>query len=203
MRDLPTFGLGRFANRGPVAVALVLCAMAQGAAPFDPQSGGRGIFSLRLESDKPRYTVGERIALRLTIINETDRPYAAEYAPPSGLVDLHILDGRKQLVRPTVTRYTASNGAPYELPAHARVVAVTNYPRITMMYLRGHKGFAPQWEDIYEYGYQLTQPGTYTIVAIARIHGFERTPNGRASFMTPTTDRSNSVVIRLVSSSEP
>lgn len=159
-----------------------------------------GIFSIRLESNKPVYEAGDRIALRLIITNNTNRPYAAEYAPPSGLCDLLVFDDRGQRVPPSSTAYAGFGGpGPYEFTAHASVRALTYYPRGTITFLPGRAParLSPEWEDLSSFGYNLKQPGTYTLVAIPKIRGFERTPAGVVSFTGSPSERSNTVKIEI------
>jgi|HubBroStandDraft_1064217.scaffolds.fasta_scaffold791007_1 hypothetical protein len=65
-----------------VALLAVICLAAAAAKNARADGGVTGLFSLRLEANKPVYHVGEDIELRLTIHNNTDQTYYIKIASP-------------------------------------------------------------------------------------------------------------------------
>jgi hypothetical protein len=148
-----------------------------------------GVFSIRLASNKSVYRVGERIELRVTIRNNTAQRYGVEWAPPYGLSRLQILDyaGRPvaskgawgfMLLRPEALHFS---------PGEALVVPFPD-PE--------YNGDIREWAAIKYWGYELTRPGKYTIVAFATFQAFGEPGPEFAS--SATKDKSNAVHITII-----
>jgi hypothetical protein len=152
-----------------------------------------GIFSIRLESNKAVYRLGERIELRVTLRNNTAQPYAIIGAPPPyGLCDLLILNSRRQPLSSKGSQpYREISIGAWEFPPGKSTVAVFSDP--------ASKWSVREWADIKYWGYDLNQPGHYTIFALPTVEAFEKLKHGAGpSFITSTADKSNAVHIEIL-----
>jgi hypothetical protein len=148
--------------------------------PALPANFGDTVFGIHLQSDKPTYKLGEPIALRVSIVNLTDQTYVARNMDVTALSKLLILDVRGNPIGPPAVRGSRFYMAGLDFP-----------PGRTMNF---------RWTDLSQWGVDLTEPGKYTIVAIANISASRRMPSGvlRDSFVTTDADRSNPVGIEIV-----
>ena len=152
------------------------------------------IIETRLESNKAVYHVGEPIMLRVTLINRSEqRIYFLPVAPYS--MKLGVADGSgKQLVSSGARGPYLAEGRPLTIPLDPGKAAATGYndPRIHEAHV-----VAPwrEWEDVKDWGYDLTQAGAYTIdIRSGTIAAIE---DGAAEFRTPV-GQSNTVHITII-----
>jgi hypothetical protein len=184
----------RFGYRLALYFPLALCLLARPEGlSAEPEPVRAGIVLVRIEANAAVYHLGEKIRLRVTLINNTDQVYAIVDPPPAfGTCDLLIIDGAGRAVPPV------DGSWPYrvlqlaaDLPARIEQVAWSYDP---------DNGFAhTEWTDIKFWGYKLTQPGRYTIYALPALELFERI-GGRTGpyFLTSPADKSNAVQIEIV-----
>ncbi len=163
----------------------------------------RGVFGTSLKSNKSVYSLGEQIALGLTITNNTDKAYAIENAPPSGLCNLLILDSASHTVRPIAERYPGSRfplPAPYEIAPKGSITATTYYPFRTISVVGNPiatRRLPPEWESLFSFGYSLTRPDNYRIRCTPRMRVIENTQWGHELFLTSNADRSNEITVHI------
>lgn len=183
----------RFQRRFITGCLLATCtlpivASAQGGPVLPVREG---YFSLQLAADKGEYSVGEAIKLRLTMTNTSDGNLIVDLEPPSGLTELEVRDETGQIVAPSPPGRAGGRGsmaANYKF-APAQSVIAEFYPP---------NGAAPvQWQDITWWGYSITKPGVYTIVAIPKFRGFQSAPTGAGAFTVSEKGRSNVVRIKI------
>lgn len=134
-----------------------------------------GVFSIHLEADKAAYAPGESVRLRVTITNIGSESYRIAVQPPSGLTELIVRDQNGAIVRST-GRYIA----PWRTSAPEVAAGANFVPK----YIPNGQGPGTQWEDITRWGYNLIDPGTYTIVAISKIIAYKAVPGGSEAFTT-------------------
>lgn len=152
------------------------------------------VFHIRLDSDRPVYTIGEPIQLRLTITNASGQYYAVTWAPPWQQCRLLVADGEGKILASTGRRggNTASARNIMEFPPAKTLVAEYPDPKAAFRAL--------EWADLTYWGYSLAKPGDYTITAVPVLTAFERTNDMKSAgptFMTSPKDRSNVVRIRI------
>ena len=132
------------------------------AVVMPPLPVSSGIIMARIESNKTVYHIGEPIMLRVTLINISDQRIFFFPAAPYSM-DLDVIDGSG---RP---RVSSGRRGPWNgelrlntIPLDPGQSAVTGYndPRIHEAHV-----IAPwrEWEDLRDWGYDLTQVGNYTI----------------------------------------
>ena len=119
----------------------------------------------RIESNKLVYQVGEPIKLRLTLINKSSEELFVPGDAPYGLVNLAVFDFRGRPLPPTGWRgiICGCGGVPSgtTLDPGKPLVAWFDDPE-SHWTLR-------EWADIRLWGYNIKQPGTYTLVATPNI----------------------------------
>ena len=154
-----------------------------------------GVISIRLESNKTVYRLGETIELRVTLVNHTAKQYAIALVPPWFLCRLSVRNEKGQAIHPTLSgTYGATGGAfSYELPASG-TVPLTFWPR-------GHGGELPRaWADVKYWLYDLDKPGTYAIVGSpTEFSAYEVSGHHLGSrFVVSPTETSNALHIKIV-----
>ncbi|HEY6486481.1 MAG TPA: hypothetical protein VIX83_08865 [Candidatus Cybelea sp.] len=112
-------------------------------------------------------------------------------APPYGLTRLEIFDDHGDLV--------PSQGAWGYRDKPSVFIVYPGKPKLLESQLPDGGGAISSWADIKFWGYTLTRPGNYAIVAVATFDGYEYTgkkvgPDLRAS----PDDTSNAVQITIV-----
>jgi hypothetical protein len=148
-----------------------------------------GLFSLRLEANKSVYQAGEDIELRLTVHNNTDKIYGVADAAPWRISKLIILNGQSQLLTPKTSPLTYSSG-----PGSYFWKLSPGMTQIWSFHDPNDYRIIKQWAELGYWGYQLTEPGTYTITAVPTMSGFQ---NAGPNFSTSGQDRSNTVEIEI------
>jgi hypothetical protein len=171
-----------------MAIVLLAFAMANGPALA---SSGIGDVRIHLDSRSAIYKAGEKIQVQLTLSSSTGRAYAIYNAAPYGLTRLEIFDEHGQLV--------PSHGAWGYRDSPSVINIRPGEPKLLQFQLPDGGGKISPWADIKFWGYTLTRPGTYTIVAVASFDGYDYT-NRKAGpdFSASSEDRSNVVQIRIV-----
>jgi hypothetical protein len=118
------------------------------------------VFAIQVATNKQTYRLGEPIEVRVSITNLTDQPYAIYYIPAWALSGLKVVDSRGEQI------------------------AVTKPQIIGRGDPRNRYNFAPRETislgqiDIGQFGYNLTEPGSYIISASLHGAGFRNTPDG-------------------------
>jgi hypothetical protein len=176
-------------------VPVLLAASSTVYAREEPFPTRAGVFGLRIESNKTAYRLGEPIRLRVTLRNNTDEHLAVIGAPPAGLCDLRILDGRGRPLPRVGARQT-------KLPRDG--VGAIDFPARKSMVLwwadpAKHLAIE-QWVDVASWGYDIDRPGSYTITAFPTLDAFVRSEQNSgigASFTTSQGDASNRLRISV------
>jgi hypothetical protein len=159
------------------------------------------IFSVRLESSKAVYHLGELIQVRLTIRNDTGNEYAVHTAPPWLLCKLMVFKGKNQEVSPATAPHPGGRENLFESwDFTAGKSLVPGY------YQLGDINTVHEWTPVSFWGYQLSEPGAYTLVAVPELSAREiiNPGTGAASkavgdwFTTSSDERSNAVSIRVL-----
>jgi hypothetical protein len=170
--------------------------------PFAASTGGDlavrpGIFVIRLEAEKAEYKVGDRINLRITLLNRSRQHFAILRRPPYAITRLDVLDKAQQ----PVSQRADIGGPPFSISTRD-VTEFSPGQAITQVYRDPERSIKPQeWVDIKSWGYDLSEPGDYTITAIPVFTAFERAEDGHiiGPFFTPSpADRSNAVHVKIV-----
>lgn len=147
-----------------------------------------GVISIRLESNKTVYRLGEPIELRVTLVNHTAQEYIIGMVPPWWLCRLSVRNEKGQAVRPTLRNMygVAGGDFTYVLPAHGTVSPTFSAPRA--------------WADIKYWLYDLDKPGTYAIVGSpTEFSAYEVSGHHLGSrFAVSPAASSNAVHIRIV-----
>jgi hypothetical protein len=113
---------------------------------------GVSSMEIRLESDRATYRMGEPVTLRLTLINASSHAIRMRPSTPSGAAKLVVLDAHGKKVEPNLWPSFHFAGGP-----HITVQPGEHLP------VRGING---ETISLTEWGYDLREPGKYTIVAI-------------------------------------
>ncbi len=172
-----------------VAVCLSASPLVNAAAEFPVRAG---VFKTRLESDKAAYRVGEAIRLLVTFINSTDHYLNYKWLPVWGLSGLIVHDAHGILVVSEGNR-----GGLLRLPRRRSLRPGKSALRISPIPKR--VGILTGCLDYW--GYNLNEPGVYTVAVFPTIfawESFDHTANSAAWFHTSPTDKSNSVRIQIV-----
>ncbi|HZV77182.1 MAG TPA: hypothetical protein VFF63_05460 [Candidatus Babeliales bacterium] len=172
--------------------ALILCASTRPIVASAGQYPAHvEILSLRLESSKTIYRLGEPIELRVTIRNNTAQEYAFQgYTPPYGLCTLEVLNARGDALRSKgAIGYRQLDISSQELPAETSTVAAFEDPAAA--------GALREWANIRYWGYHIEQPGDYTVFAIPNFTAFAMHHDG-PDFTGSAPDRSNAVTFKVV-----
>jgi hypothetical protein len=165
------------------------------AAVFSEQSATNaalpvrsGIISIRLESNKTVYRLGEPIELRVTLVNHTAQEYIIGMVPAWSLCRLSVRNEKGQALRPTLRNMYGVTGGDftYVLPAHGTVSPTFSAPGA--------------WADIKYWLYDLDKPGTYVIVGSpTEFSAYEVSGHHLGSrFVVSPAASSNTVHIKIV-----
>lgn len=148
-----------------------------------------GIFSIHLEADKSVYRVGEPINIRVMLINRTAHYYAVEWAPPYGVCRLVVVKDGRPISSRGAWGYSDLDPDLFELTAGRAEVVRYDDP--------GGRGLL-EWASIDHWGYNLDQPGSYSITAVATLIAFERVGNSEGPEFTTSNDEvSNALRITI------
>jgi hypothetical protein len=138
-------------------------------------------FTVRLQASKQTYQLGEPVKMRISITNVTGEPYNIQYWPLVAVLPLLVRDSRGTQIVPTVAGAHEGQINSSELYVLA--------PRETVTL---------RWIELGNYGYALTQPGSYTVTVSLHGVGFRRTSLGVDSFGMNGEDRSNPIRIQIL-----
>jgi hypothetical protein len=152
---------------------------------------GTGTFSIRMEAEKAEYRLGEPIKVRLTIHNNSGQTYRLSALAPWGMFGLEILDG---------------HGDP--LPSKGLAVGYRMSPSDLRRYPPGtthtltfaepaDNSTVGEWAPIDYWGYHVTEPGSYTLIAIPNNHLAVTLDTGGYFFSLSNQNRSNAVRIKV------
>lgn len=142
--------------------------------------GRSGIFNVRLEVERPTYTVGQQIRLRVTLTNTSGKHYGVSWRPPYDLAKLQILDAAGGII----SQDSPGGGKLFPISA-PQIMEFEPGQSITQLVNDPPDGHHPKdWFDLQSWGYDLTQPGSYSIKAIATLSVFERTSAATSSNST-------------------
>ena len=159
----------------PLALGTAAC---QQTRPQHPRPEGRAIEAV-LQSERPTYRAGEAIRIRVALHNTADVPVSFAPYPPGSMVKLVIT---RQGAGDVEKRWDGGGGGT------TGVTSTTLEPGQSWV-LRAD---TTDWLPLNYWGYDLREPGHYTIAAIPIILGIEVVPDirtvrsNRASFtITP------------------
>lgn len=141
---------------------LVLAAAGVGAQEL-PRRSARDVH-LKIETDQQAYTTGEPIALRLTLRNVSAAPVRFVSDPPVVQAHLRVYDAAGREVAPT------SSHIAQDLPSR-RPLILGPGDAVTL------KWQGREWLNLRDWGYDLREPGRYTIVGIPAVVGPRLTPD--------------------------
>lgn len=161
--------LTRYALGALTSIGLTMSAEAQ-----ETRSG----LQISLVSDRSAYKVGEPIKLRLSLTNASSQAIKIQPMPPLGVANLVVLDDHGNKVEP-------NKGASMQFGSGPRLT-VQPGERISV---RGLKG---ELIDLMEWGYDLKDPGRYTIIPIS-----PEVPHGEALQRAASLSTAKNVVISI------
>jgi hypothetical protein len=125
-----------------------------------------GVIIARIETNKSVYQLGEPILLRLTLINTTGQPIFSGVGAPYWMSDLKVSNAGGKPVFPGGGRgrnIGAMGGRIYSIALMPGKPVLVGYND------PDSDGTRVEWADIREWGYDLREPGNYTIRAVAAI----------------------------------
>jgi hypothetical protein len=162
---------------GVRVVALMLLGAAGLHAQAPARASGRGV-NLHIETDRPAYTVGDSVRVRVTLQNVTGASIEYVSQPPVAQARLRVLDAK-------------GNKIPAE-PSHAAQDLPSTRP-VTLAPGAKHtiKWQGKEWLNLQDWGYELRTPGMYTIVGLPGVVGPKLTPDYE-------TLRSNRATFRIL-----
>jgi hypothetical protein len=171
-------------------IALVPMLASSMCAQGNPWAGPRhsaGDVALKIESKRTTYRVGDAIGVRLKLRNGSGIP--ADYVAGAArqLADLRVLDDKGQEVRRTLLPEVFVGGNYISIAPEKHIRGYTRLNPQAEVLLRTKSG--QDWIDLRAWGYDLQDPGIYTIVGLPTIRGPKLTPD--------STLRSNKVVITI------
>ncbi len=136
--------------------------------------------------------MGEPIEVRISVHNETSDVYEADSVPPWGLCDVTILNSSGQAVPAVdVSRVVRRSSIAIReyLPGSTHSIGYDT-PEAP--------GVFRDWVDVSHWGYEIKEPGEYTVAAIPEVRGFARTgPDKGVYFVSSPSDKSNVVPIEV------
>lgn len=150
---------------------LLMNAAGSSLASAEQMSRG-GLFSVQLVTDKTAYRVGELVRVKLTIRNISGTEYGVLAVAPWVLSDLVVLDATGRKVPPSIT------------PTHPGFASrvslwdLTPGKSATSEYYTLGGSTLYEWSPIAFWGYELSQPGRYTITAAPELTAFRYTSGG-------------------------
>jgi hypothetical protein len=157
---------------------LAMCsAAAQQQRPQHPKPDARVIEAV-LESERPTYHAGDAIRIRVGLHNTASVPVSFAPYPPGSMVKLIITRQDGSEVQP---RWAGGGGG------LSGVTSTTLEPGHTWT-LRAD---TTEWLPLNYWGYDLREPGHYTIIGIPQITGIEVVPDYK-------TVRSNKAVFTVL-----
>jgi hypothetical protein len=155
--------LGASRCRPAVALLLLPLAMCSAAAqqqrPQRPKPDGRVVEAV-LESEHPTYHVGDRIRLRVALHNTASVPVSFVPYPSNLMVSLRITGQDGSEAR---RRWSGGGGGT------SGVTSTTLEPGQTWVV----RADTTEWTPLNYWGYDLREPGHYTVVGIPQIMGIE------------------------------
>lgn len=147
------------------------------------------LFSIKIETNKNVYHVGEPIALRVFVTNDTGEQYGIDFVPPWALFKLVILQNGKPVSGPGLGA-ARIEWAPWLFKPGETQVDMYQDP-VNPYTTR-------EWADISHWRYTLTNPGYYTLVGYLVVRGYRKAANGIDTFVTSGKRPSNSAQITIV-----
>jgi hypothetical protein len=112
---------------------------------------------LRIEVNESSFHAGEPILLRLTLVNVSDHPTMLASGNHTGMALISVYDSTGKEIRVTVSPI----GGRIRGPSHM----LEPGGEIPIAYQGAPGG---QWFDLRDWGYELWQPGSYTIADLGR-----------------------------------
>jgi hypothetical protein len=155
---------------GKRALALTITALML-ASGLDAQS--RTFYSardvnVRVETDRPTYGVGDSIRVRLTLRNGSAKPVRIPSVSPMSLIRLRVYDAAGNQVKLATSKSPAiDGGSDWPLGAGSDVI---------LKDWHGH-----YWLNLRDWGYDLREPGRYSIVGIPWFVNPEITPDSETA----------------------
>lgn len=171
-----------------IAMALPLSALSESMPPMKFPIHPRVLF-IRISMDKTTYHVRDAIRLRLAIMNRSPHELYVPLGPPYGMVKLDVLDASGRRLPSTGVEGmggVVTQNSSIKLDPGKWVAVSYNDPD-------RHWAMA-SWVNIRHWGYDIRQPGTYTLVASPKIYAYGP---GVSTFRSSGVDKSNKVDITL------
>jgi hypothetical protein len=138
-------------------VPILLTSMAVSAVGQTSSPDTR-VVRLQLETDRPTYHVGDSIAVRVAYVNTSSTPIRFIYTAPWYAARLVISNGGGRAVKPTGSIDRADVVSTRSVSLGPKETQVQTWD-------------LQEWFALSHWGYDLQQPGTYTIVGIPMLIG--------------------------------
>lgn len=176
MRLIPSAGSVRWRVLLGACLVLPLAAASLAAQQQRPQGSGRDIHAI-IEPERTTYHVGDSIRVRVSLTNVSNDTIAFAPLPPPSQVKLVVTRNGQVVQRRWAGGGGGTGGAAstYLTPKQTAVQLWDGRP----------------WLRLDGWGYDLKEPGTYTIVGVPQIGGPEVTADGE-------TVRSNRTIIIIL-----
>lgn len=145
-------------------------------------------FSIAIETNKFVYEQGDPIEIRLTVKNTSSQELHFDRQPPSFLTELVVTDEEGRRLPSNGRR-----GARLQMVGYALAPGASLSPE----YFPPDGSPPSPWQNIEDWGYQLTHTGKYRIVAFSQIHGYSINGHALSWFSDIPTNRSNAVTITV------
>jgi hypothetical protein len=146
-----------------------------------------GILAIHLEGYKATYRVNETIGIRISIRNNTPEDYLSANLPVWVLCEVTVLNDRNESLQSGGLRGPGYRGG-----------------GAGMLYRAGRSEFVgpggswplvDDWVPLAYWGYELGEPGTYRVTAVAKFTTWAATPDAtRFTF----SEHSNSIKVKIV-----
>ncbi len=150
---------------GSFVLAVVLGLLASSLSAQTPSRGSARDVSVRIETDRSAYRIGDSITVRLTLRNVSSHPVRFVDDPPKMLARLRVSDADRQEVEATyLSGAQRASGSTHR-------IELTPGEELTLRWL------GREWLNLRDWGYDLRVPGRYAIVGIPGVAGLEMTPD--------------------------
>jgi uncharacterized protein (DUF58 family) len=147
------------------ALAVVLGVLASSLSAQTPNRGSARDVSVRIETDRSAYRIGDSITVRLVLRNVSSHPVRFVDYPPNMLARLRVYDADGQEVEATYLSSTQrASGSTHR-------IKLKPGEELTLHWL------GREWLNLKDWGYDLRVPGKYSIVGIPGVGDIDLTPD--------------------------
>ena len=172
-----------------VIAGVILPLSTLAATVYAPQLPVRsGVIMARIETDKSSYRVGEPIKIRLTLENVTQQQIYYIAAAPYEISDLHVSENGQRLLVSGGRGPCICEGSVSSIPLPPGKPIIVEYND------RRSNGALRQWAYIQDWGYNLTQPGYYSLAVSPAVNAIGATG---PEFRTSSAGKSNVLHITI------